>query len=500
MNCYEVRQQFSVHPRGGTTLTEQALAHAHVTQCRDCQAKRVSVPLALSARPSVEPPPVPLVIPTRAMLTSRSPIASTRAVVSSARAVAGLLERAGFAGVRAARRLTRLGSAVLIVCHGTARAVGEAVGAVLGLLSRSLRETGRGVGRVVVPCWLGALRTRDVLVRVGVGLSSLVASSARAVGHLVGTIPGLVARARLASARSARRLTRLGTAVMMTCHEATRAAGRLLATCWLGALRTRDVVGRAGERVPALVAASARAVGHLVGTIPGLVARARFACARSARGLTRFGAAAMMACYGAARAVGAAAGAVLGLVWRSLGETVRAAGRVVAMCRLGAMQSRDGLRRIGRGWASLVAPSAWPVGPIVGAARAHPRVCAGIMSGIGLVASLLFLDPRLRPDDLFSTEERLVTDARLPVDRKPAEPSSAPPLAIQVAPPRPAPGPQPVRAPRVPAPETHAPIPPPERRSAAVAAEARPTAEASDPGAAIDWLLQGSPPGGAENP
>jgi hypothetical protein len=249
-----------------------------------------------------------------------------------------------------------------------------------------------------------------------------------------------------------------------------------------------------------LVASSARAVGHLVGTIPGLVARARFACARSARGLTRFGAAAMMACYGAARAVGAAAGAVLGLVWRSLGETVRAAGRVVAMCRLGAMQSRDGLRRIGRGWASLVAPSAWPVGPIVGAARAHPRVCAGIMSGIGLVASLLFLDPRLRPDDLFSTEERLVTDARLPVDRKPAEPSSAPPLAIQVAPPRPAPGPQPVRAPRVPAPETHAPIPPPERRSAAVAAEARPTAEASDPGAAIDWLLQGSPPGGAENP
>jgi hypothetical protein len=445
------------------TLTEQALAHAHVTQCPDCQAKRVSVPLTLSARPSVEPPPIRLVIPTGAaretaradmtrvlgvltrlrVLTSRSLIASTRAVVrpielawarltrgvwrlpiligSSARAAAGLLERGGFASVRAARRLTRLVSAVLIVCHGTARAVGEAVGAVLGLLARSLRETVRAVGRVVVTCWLGALRARDVLVRVGGGMSSLVASSARAVGHIVGTIPGLVARARLTSARSARLLT-------------------------------------------------------------------------------RHGAAAMMACYGGARAAGAAAGAVLGLVWRSLGETVRAAGRVVATCRLGAMQTRDGLVRIGRGWPSLVAPSARAVGPIVGAARAHPRVCAAILSGIVLVSSLLFLEPRLPPDDLLSPDERLVRDARLPVDRKPAEPSGAPPLAIQVAPPRPAPGPRPVRAPRVAAPATPAPIPPPERRSAAVAADATPTAEASDPGAAIDWLPQGSPPRGAENP
>ncbi len=432
-DCHEVRQQLSVHPRGGTSLTEQALAHAHVTQCADCQAKRVSVPLALSARPSVEPPPSPLVIPTRAarettradmrrvlgVLTRLRVLTSRSLIVSSARAAAGLLERAGFASVCAARRLTRLGSAVLIVCHGTARAVGEAVGAVLGLLSRSLRETVRAVGRVVVTCWLGALRARDVLVRVGGGLSSLVASSAQAVGHIVRTIFGLVERARLASARSARRLTRLG-------------------------------------------------------------------------------AAAMMACYGAACAAGAAAGAVLGLVWRSLGETVRAAGRVVATCRLGAMRTRDGLVRIGRGLPSLVVPYARAVGPIAGAARAHPRVCAGIVSGIVLVSSLLFLGPRLRPDDLFSPDERLVRDARLPVDRMPAEPTGAPPLAIPVAPPRPAPGPQPVRAPRVAAPETHAPIPPPERRSAAVAAT--PTAEASDPGAAIDWLLQGSPPRGAENP
>lgn len=614
MNCHEVREQLSVSPRGGTSLTERALAHAHVTQCADCQAQRVSVALALGAPSSVAPSPINLVPTARATretarteptqvlgmpirfraLTSSSLVVSTRAgaraiegtwagltwvvwrlpilVMLPARAVVGLVEGVRFACIRAASFVPRLGTAAMMACHWAVRAAAEAGGAILGLVSRAIGGTVRAGGRLAVTCWLGVLRTRDVLVRIGgwvlecarfacarsargltrLGTAAVMAchGAARAVGdaagavlglvgrslaeairaagwavrRLVETIPGLVERVGLAGARSARGLTRIVAAAMVSSHGAARAAseaagailglasrslgatvhasGRVVATCWLGVLRTCDVVVRLGGQVPALVAPFARAVGRVTGTIPGLLEHAWFAGARAARLVLRLGAPAMMACYGAARAASAAAGAVLGLVARFLGEFARAAGRVTTICWLGALRICDVLLRLGGRVPALVASSARAVGHLVGTvppgARAHPRVCAGIVSGVVLVSSLLLLGPHPRPDDLFSPGEGLLRDARLPVDRKPAGPTVAPPVVIQVAPPRPAPIPQRIPAPRVAAPEMRAAIPAPVRRSEPAAVDA--TADASDPGAAIDWLMQGNARRRAESP
>ena len=600
MNCHEVREQHSVSSRDGTSLTERALAHVHIAQCADCRAERASFTLA---PPSAEPPPVNLAIVARAaretirteltqvlgvptrlrLLTSSSLVVSTRAgvrgiegtwaglswlasrlrmlVMLPARAVAGLVDGVRFVCVRAARLAARLGSAAMIACHGAVRAAGETGGAILGLVSRSLGATVRAAGRVAVTCWLGVLRTRDVLVRVGGWVPSLAAPFARAGGHLVGTIPGLVDRARFAGARSARGLTRLGAAAMMACHGAGRAvggaAGAILGLVWRSlaeAVRTAGwAVARLVGTIPGLVAhaglAGARsargltrlgaaammachgagravggaagailglvwrslaeavrtagwAVARLVGTIPGLVAHAGLAGARSARGLTRLGAALMMACHGAARAAAVAAGALLGLMSRFIGESVRAAGRVIAICWLGALRLRDVLVRFGGRMSAVAASSTRAVGHLVGTipagARAHPRVCAGIVSGVVIVSSLLFLGPRPRPDALLSPGEGMRRDPVLSVDRKPAEPVVATPVVVQDAPPRPAPMPQPIPARRVAAPETHAAIPAPVRRSEPVAVEAQ--AEPSDPAAAIDWLLKGSARRRTESP
>jgi hypothetical protein len=133
-------------------------------------------------------------------------------------------------------------------------------------------------------------------------------------------------------------------------------------------------------------------------------------------------------------------------------------------------------------------------------AWAHPRVCAGVASVVVLVASLVFLGPPHWP----ATRVPL-RDVRLPVDQKPAVPAVVAPLA-QTAPPPPAAGPQPVPVPvrRAAAPEAPAAIPAPVRRAAASAPQpptgATPNAEASDPTAAIDWLLKGSGRRPAESP
>jgi hypothetical protein len=195
-------------------------------------------------------------------------------------------------------------------------------------------------------------------------------------------------------------------------------------------------------------------------------------------------------------------------VSRSFGETIGAAGRGLTASRVGAVRTRDVIFRVGGRVPALLAPSARAVGHIVGTiparARAHPRICAGIASVAVLVAAILLLGPRQWPDNLvprLSPGDRLLRDVRLPVDRKPVEPIAATPL-VQVTPPRPAPGPQPVPTPRVAAPETYAAIPAPARRAPAPlpSTEAAPNADASDPTAAIDWLLKGSGRRHAESP
>jgi hypothetical protein len=198
------------------------------------------------------------------------------------------------------------------------------------------------------------------------------------------------------------------------------------------------------------------------------------------------------------------------LVSRSFRETAGAAGRVIADSRVGAMRTLDLLRRVGGRLPLLLGRSGRAFGHIAvtipDRARAHPKVCAGIVSLVVLVASILFLGPPQWPDTFVprsSPGERPLRDVRLPVDRKAAEPVAAAPL-VQVSPPRPASGPQPVPALRVAAPETPAAVPALARRSSASApppsTEATRNAEASDPAAAIDWLLKGSGRRHAERP
>ena len=255
---------------------------------------------------------------------------------------------------------------------------------------------------------------------------------------------------------------------------------------------------RGARRLPALALPSTEVAA-------GLVERTRFVGARVPRLLAELGSAGMSACRGAAHAASEGAGMALGFVSRSSGETVRVAGRVVAAGRLEAARTRDGIVRVGGRVPSLLAPSARAVGHLVAGigdhVRAHPRIFAGAVSGVALVASALLLEPHLRPAHFsprFSTGEEQVRDARLPVAPEPAEPIAATPLVIEVVPARPVSGPQlapPPRAPapaRVPVPERRAAIPAPVRGSDSGPAEATPTAEPSDPAAAIDWLLKAS--------
>jgi hypothetical protein len=398
MNCQDVREQSSAPPRGGTGLTEQALVHAHVAQCADCQAERVSLQLVASSRPPVEL--------SREAVTAHL-IGQVRPVIT-----------------RVAPSLLWLRSSSRSAFQGAARAAREATGA-------------------------EATRILGFLTRLGVLVSSSLTVSGRAIAA-VSALLALVVR-----------------------------------------------------RLPTLFVPSARAAA-------GLIGRARSGSARLPRLLIPLGSAVMIAGHGAARAASVAAGAVLGLVSRSFGETIGAAGRGLTASRVGAMRTRDVIFRVGGRVPALLAPSARAVGHIVGTipagARAHPRICAGIASVAVLVAAILFLGPRQWPDNLvprLSPGERLLRDVRLPLDRKPVEPIAATPL-VQVTPPRPAPGPQPVPPPRVVAPETYAAIPAPARRAPAPAplpsTEAAPNADASDPAAAIDWLLKGSGRRHAESP
>jgi hypothetical protein len=468
MNCHEIREQFSAPASGGTSLTEWALSHAHVAQCADCQAERVSLQLAVSSRPGVEPFP--------GLATAR------------------LIGQLRLVSTRVAPSLTWLRSSWLSAFQRIARATRAATGTgatrVIGLLTRlhmlvsgSLTVCRRAAGRTVAVVWA-------MLTRVTWRLAGHVVLSARAVAEVID-------RVRSVSARVPRRLSRLGSAAMIACLGVARAASlrlRVLAssslTAAVGAVEAAwAMLTRVARRLPAVVVPSARATADVID-------RVRSVSARVPRRLGRLGSAAMIACQGAVRAVSLATAAVS----RSSGEILGAAGRVVEASRVGAMRTRDVLVRIGGRVPELLAPSARAVGHIVGTipdrVRAHPRVCTGIAGVAVLVAALMFIVPRLSPD------EPGLRDVRLPVDRKAAEPIVATPFVIQVAPAKPASGPPP---PRVATPETHAAIPVPVRRSNPVAtplptAEATPTTEASDPAAAIDWLLKGNDRRQAERP
>ncbi len=80
----------------------------------------------------------------------------------------------------------------MIASQGIARASSAAGGAVLGSMSRSCGATLAAAGRGIAAGRAGIIRAGDVLVRAGGRLPSLLAPPARAVGHIVGTIPDRV--------------------------------------------------------------------------------------------------------------------------------------------------------------------------------------------------------------------------------------------------------------------------------------------------------------------
>ena len=82
-----------------------------------------------------------------------------------------------------------IGSVSMTAFQGIARASSEAGGAVLGSMSRSFAVTLGAAGRGIMAGRGGVIRAGHVLVRAGGQLPSLLAPPARAVGHILGTIP-----------------------------------------------------------------------------------------------------------------------------------------------------------------------------------------------------------------------------------------------------------------------------------------------------------------------
>jgi hypothetical protein len=318
----------------------------------------------------------------------------------------------------------------------------------------------------------------------------------------------VIGRLRFVIAPVARSLISLRSSLLSAFQATPRAASEAA-----GAGATRLLAGcarltRAAGALPTLFMPVGRAAADLAG-------RARFVSARVPRLLIRLGSALMIAGRGSARAASERAGIgtarLLGLPSRlgalaaiSSKGLVGAAGTVVVAGRTGAMRTLGMLFRAGARVPVLVARSTRAVGRVVvmapSRAWAYPKVCAGVASLAILVASLVVLGPPHWPDDRVR-----LRDVRAPVDRKPAAPAVVAPL-VHTAPPATAaaPRPIPVPAPRVAAPEARAAVPAPVRRSAVYApqppAEAARNGEASDPAAAIDWLLQGSARRHAERP
>ncbi len=135
-------------------------------------------------------------------------------VVPSARVAADSVGRVRSASAHVPRLLTRVGSASVLASQGITRASSAAGGAVLGSMSRSFGVTLGAAGKGIAAGRGGVIRAGDTLVRAGGRLPSLLAPPARAVGHIVGTIPDRVRAHPRAWAGMAALLV-LGAAVMV---------------------------------------------------------------------------------------------------------------------------------------------------------------------------------------------------------------------------------------------------------------------------------------------
>ena len=325
------------------------------------------------------------------------------------------------------------------------------------LLSISSTLSGQAAARVFAGTRVGVARVPDLLTRVRGLLSVLVKLSERTAANVIGA-------------------TRFSLTVF------GQAAGRVVEVARAGVARVIDLLTRVRWLLPVLFTPSVRAAANSIEA-------ARAGVTRVLDSLTRLRV----------------------LLSISFTVSVRAAGRVMVASRAGAMRILDQLIRVR--WlppllfalserAAVKAMGATgAVGRIVvtSSSRARPllKVCTGIVSLAVLIAAILALWPRQWPDNLmprFSPGERLSRDVRLPVDRKPAELAVAAPL-VKTSTPEPASAPQPASQTEIPAP-VRRPSPSLVQSRATASApmpstEAAQNGEASDPTAAIDWLLQG---------
>ena len=511
MNCHEAREGFS---HRGMGLTERALVHAHVMQCVECRKERESLPQAVSSRPRVEPSRAAWLTRLRVLLSislTRSGQVAVRVVevlailfTLSVRAAAHLIGRVRFVITRFAHLLIGLRSSVLITFRGSARAAIEAAGA-------------------------GATRGLDVLrqLRVPLAIASTVSSQAavrvvevarlsvRAAAHLIG-------RVRFVITRFAHLLIGLRSSVLIAFRGSARAgieAAGAGATRGLDLLRqlrvplaiASTVASQAAVRVVEVARLSVQAAAHLIG-------RVRFVITRFTHLLIGLRSSVLITFQGSARAAIEAAGAgvtrgldllprlsVLVSIFSSVSRQalVRVAWLVDRFTQVRWLLPFQGIARaateaaragVTRGLDLLprlrqTKDAAWTT-------RSLLRVCTAIVSLAVLVAVILF-----------SAGERLSQDVRLPADGKPtlAETSTLNPVSA------PQPAPMEVSQPETPRasmrpklPETQAEVPAPLRRPDPAFAQRRATAsapvpstetaqnaEASDPTAAIDWLLKG---------
>ena len=310
-------------------------------------------------------------------------------------------------------------------------------------------------------------------------------------------------------------LTRLRVLLSLSLARSAQAAGRAVEAARAVTERAIGLLAWVGSLLPTALARSARAAASLSGL-------ARLGITRLADRLLWVRSSLMIAWLGVMRAAIRGAGAGLNgvlaqmtrlraLISASGAVPVAAAGRLTAASRAGATQTLDVLMRaiaatrdagqivmttFGRVLSDLGARlSALPPRTAAAWTRTRPllRVCTGIVGLAVLVAATVSLWSPQWPHNLVFREPALArTSAPAPV----AAPAPAPVEVSRPETPRVVPRPRLSGAP--------AEIPAPVRRSdpavvqsrAAASAPTPPTeatqnAEASDPTAAIDWLLKG---------
>lgn len=309
-------------------------------------------------------------------------------------------------------------------------------------------------------------------------------------------------------------LTRLRVLLSISVTGSAQAAVRGIEAARAGAERTISLPIRVRGPLPIVYAPSVRAAANLIEHV-------RFVITRVAHRLIWLRSSLTIVCQGTARAAIETAGAgvtgVLALLTRlgvlvsiSFTVSVEAVGRMIAASGVGVMRILDLLiraigttRDIGRIVVTTSGRAVSNLGARTSALRPSKaawtrtrlllRVSTGIVGLAVLVAAIVFLWPPQWPDNL--------------VDRKPALAGTSAPAPVS------APQPAPVEVSRPETPrvtvrpkpsEAQAEIPAPVRRAEPALARSRATdstpmppteaaqnADASDPTAAIDWLLKG---------